>query len=323
MSDPGPVRQNLSRKILITLAGGAVAFLAASLISALAFQVATSVFVSGVLFVTLYLIEVDHRLVQTETSQRIHAEITHRLIDEGIADIKGGFTKINEATALFGLVEASALRTDGMTQLVRHSTQIDVNAAPLVFNFAQTEIARLSELLRELGNGSDVVYEGEDRDWMLGLTRNAVSSIDAISLTTVDAGIDGGLWMSDLGQRYLQTQQEAARRGVTIRRIFVADKPEIIDQVEFLDVCYLHQRMGIQVKALDAAAAPGTIANTMFDFIIYDGSISYESTPASVNTGRTRQPIIINTRLVLQQHRVLDRIQRFHELWACARSIEA
>ena len=68
------------------------------------------------LFVSIYLVEVDQRLFQVETGQVKHAEITQELM-------KKGFNKINEATELFGQLEASALRTDMMTQLVRHSTQ--------------------------------------------------------------------------------------------------------------------------------------------------------------------------------------------------------
>jgi hypothetical protein len=173
-----------------------------------------------------------------------------------------------------------------------------------------------------LGNGSEVPYEGEDRDWMLGLTRNAASTIDAISLTTVDAGIDidGGLWMTDLGQRYLQTQQEAVHRGVKIRRIFVTDKASVAEDHDFQYVCGMHNRMGIDVRVLYAADAPGTRANTMFDFIVFDNSLSYESTPTSV-PGRSRQPIIINTRLVQDRERVEDRVRRFHELWTVAQEI--
>ena len=36
-------------------------------------------------------------------------------------------------------------------------------------------------------------------------------------------GLDGGLWTSDLGQRYLELQREAITRKVRIRRIFVVE----------------------------------------------------------------------------------------------------
>ena len=58
------------------------------------------------------------------------------------------------------------------------------------------------------------------------------TSIDAISLSTVDAGVlglDGALWTSDLGQRYLELQREATIRNVRIRRIFVVE-PAAFDQ---------------------------------------------------------------------------------------------
>jgi hypothetical protein len=87
MSQIEPVQSRLTRKILVTFLGGCVAFFIANMISeGFVFQVATGVFVGGVLLVTFYLIEVDHRLAQTEASQRV------------------GLLKINEATELFGLV---------------------------------------------------------------------------------------------------------------------------------------------------------------------------------------------------------------------------
>ncbi len=307
--------QRFIRKILITLAGGSVAFVVAKLVddSALAFQVAFAVFVGGVLFVLLYLVEVDQRLAGVEISQEVHASATRELM-------QGGFLKINEATELYGKIETSALRKDTMTQLVRHSISIDANASPLVLSFAKGEIARLSRLLKELANGSEVPYDGEDRDWMLGLTRSASNSIDAISLTTVDEGVDGGLWMTDLGQRYLQAQQEALHRGVRIRRIFVTDGPSLngAGDGDFRRICDMQTRMGIEIRLLNVADAPGTRANTMFDFIIFDGSISYESTPASLAPARPRQPIIINTRLVQDEERLRDRTLRFSELWSVA-----
>ncbi len=75
----------------------------------------------------------------------------------------------------------------------------------------------MTSFVRQLPGGTEIAYDGEDREWMLGLTAEASRSIDAISLSTVDAGIrgfDGGLWTSDLGTRYLELQHEAIARGV-------------------------------------------------------------------------------------------------------------
>ncbi|GIH07283.1 hypothetical protein Rhe02_53500 [Rhizocola hellebori] len=306
----GLSQQQLARRLLVTVAGGSVAFVFATLVSqTYAYSIAASVFVGGVLFISVYLVEVEQRLAQLESG------------------LRDGFTGINEATELFGRLEASKLRTDTMTQLVVHSTKIHAETHRLAFKFAQAEISRLAKTLKELSQGSDVPYEGEDRDWMLGLTANAEISIDAISLTTMDAGIDGGLWMSDLGQRYLQAQLDAVRRKVRIRRIFVTDRSAATDSREFLEktgfyaIYKMHMNIGIDVRVLDASDAPGTRAHTMFDFIVFDGSISYESTPAAVNTSKT-QPIIINTRLIQDEERVNERVQRFEELWSAAQLID-
>jgi hypothetical protein len=225
---------------------------------------------------------------------------------------------------LFGLVEASALRTDAMTQLVRHSIELGPQTPPLVVRFAQGEIGRLSEFLKEIGEGGNVTYEGEDRDWMLGLARNAMKSIDATSLTTVDARgagfVDSGLWESDLGQRYLEVQRDAITRGVRVRRVFIMDRSGLAQDPAFLDVCRLQRELNIEIRVLDASAIPGTRRSSLFDFVLFDDVLSYETTPASNLDGEVR-PAIVNTRLELRPNRVADRIQRFNDLWASAREL--
>jgi len=271
-----------------------------------------------------------------ERAEARHSRSVERLVDERLSEIRqeiegrlaeidkvvqSGFSKINEATELFGLVEASALRTDAVTQLVRHSTQIEPTAPPLVFRFAQDEIGRMSEFLKELSEGGNVTYEGEDRDWMLSLTRNCQSTIDATSLTTVDAGgrgfVDGGLWASDLGQRYLEVQRDAVTRGIRIRRVFIMDRPDLAKDGGFNGVCRMQRDMGIDVRVLDSSAIPEVRRSSLFDFILFDDSISYESTPASSIDGSIR-PAIVNTRLELRPVRVNNRIERFKDLWAAA-----
>lgn len=235
--------------------------------------------------------------------------------------VRENFTKINEATELFGLVEQSALRTELVTELVRHSARLDPNAAQLVYDFAQAEIARMSEFIKDLSDGGDITYDGEDRDWLLGLTNNAKSNVDAISLATVDAGgqrFDDGLWLTDLGQRYLEAQRDAVARGVGVRRIFVLDRPDRVTDPDLLWVCKFHQQLGVQVRILDPSTLVGTRRSSMFDFIVFDDLISYECTPASWVEEGTR-PTIVNTRLVLRPRRVEERVARFKDLWSAAR----
>jgi hypothetical protein len=274
-----------------------------------------AVFIGGVTLVVQFLMDSDKSIQRVETSQEVHAASIERLV-------RDGFSKINEATQLFGLIEASAVRTEVVTQLVWHSTQIGPAVPALISNFAQAEIARMSEFLKELSRGGDVTYDGEDRDWLLALTRSSRNTIDATSLTTVDAGatglIDGGLWTSDLGQQYLEAQRDAIERGVTVRRVFILDRgPGLPDNPGLREVCASHRDLGINVRVLNAAAIPATRRASLFDFILFDDVVSYEVTPAS-RIEDTMLPSVVNTRLVLRDLRVKERIQRFRDLWQSA-----
>jgi len=59
----------------------------------------------------------------------------------------------------------------------------------------------------------------------------------------------------------------------------------------------------------------------MFDFILFDEDISYETTPAS-RIAEDERPTIVNTRLVLQPTRVKERVRSFNALWESARPID-
>lgn len=145
-----------------------------------------------------------------------------------------------EATELFQAVEASALQTDTVIQLVRHCTKIAPASPPLFYEFVQLQINRMSEFLKEFSGGGIVECDGEDGDWILGLTMRSKCTIDATSLSTVDGGgkgFDGGLWTSDLGCRYIELQREAISRGVVIRRVFIIDRPEQATDADFLRLC--------------------------------------------------------------------------------------
>jgi hypothetical protein len=330
------------RKIFVSIAIGTIAYFVTNiLIDNIGVQqiwaITLSLLLGGVVFLMQFMGSLEAQMNAVEKAEQRHSAEVERIVEqrlsgmqqemkESFADIhkvvQEGFTKINEATQLFGLVEASALRTDAVTQLVRHSTQLDPTAPPLVLRFAQDEIGRMSEFLKELSEGGNVTYEGEDRDWMLALTRSAQQRVDATSLTTVDAGgqgfIDGGLYSSDLGQRYMEAQRSALLRGVRIRRVFILDRRDLADDPGFINVCRMQHDIGIEVRILDATSIPEVRRSSLFDFILFDDSISYETTPASNIEGSVR-PAIVNTRLELRPHRVSDRIERFRDLWLSAR----
>jgi hypothetical protein len=302
-------------KVLIAGLLGAIGFGGSLLVDdtklRVVFGLSVSLFIAGIAFVVQFLYEVEKRLEQMEDAYTEQAIVTNKRITDG-------FKNVNAATELFGLVEESPLKTDVMTQLVRNSVRIEPSPT-LLFEFAQSEITRLSEMLKLLSDGADVTYEGEDRDWMLGLTKATMKTIDATSLNTVDAGAhgfnDGGLWASELGQRYLDTQGEAIRRGVIIRRLFIMDRPELIDDPDFRGVCDLHRQTGIKVRILDPSSMPNS--GSLFDFVVFDGVLSYQARPGS-RVGNRGRPVIVSTQLITRPQVVALRIQRFAALWEAA-----
>lgn len=73
-----------------------------------------------------------------------------------------------------------------------------------------------ADAITKLVRNSTQIY----RDCLLGLTMQSRHTIDAVSLSTAHADgkeFDGGLWISDLGQRYLALQRDATCREVVIR----------------------------------------------------------------------------------------------------------
>jgi hypothetical protein len=271
-------------------------------------SVILSVFIGGAVFVIQFLIDVDGRLQVVQMENRRHYNTVETLVEMG-------FSRINEATELFGLVERSPVQTDIVTQLVRNCTQLSSEASDIVHRFAQAEIVRLSQFLRALGEGN-AVYEGEDRDWLLGLASNTRACLDAISLTTVDAG---GFWISDLGQRYVGVQRDLLNRGVQIRRIFVVENRNRTEGPDLKRTLSLQSDIGIDVRILDSAQIPETRKSSLFDFILFDNAVSYEVTPASfVEDGAA--PAIVNTRLILDEPRVSERVGIFKDLWEASRS---
>ncbi|MGY0237131.1 DUF6879 family protein [Longispora urticae] len=318
--------------VLSVLAGGA-----AYLLTLLAKQpgiwgVTLSVFVGGVTLVVRFLIDVDNRLRAVQAAHARHADAVESALrehsqtvqrsqarhDERVeALIEKRFGQIDEATRLFGRVDASHLRTDAVTQLVQRAAQLEPDLPDLVKGFAQTEITRFSDFLEDLGGGREASYDGEDRDWLLGLARNARQSIDAVSITGVD--VAGGLWESELGHRYLTAQRGAVVRGVRVRRLFVlAGRPETNSGAHLEAVFRVQHDFGIEVRVLDPEAEIAIPRRDLFDFCLFDEALSYEVQPTPQFDGEP--PSIVRTQLVLLPARVADRVSRFEALWHAGRA---
>jgi hypothetical protein len=235
--------------------------------------------------------------------------------------IAAGFQKIDRSTELLNLIEKSALETALLTDLVEAVGKADASVSPLLQRLARQEIERSTAFVRQLPTGREIAYDGEDREWLLGLTKEAQHSIDAISLSTVDAGMrgfDGGLWTSDLGTRYLEMQREAINRHVQIRRIFVFENQELAGDEVFMKITQMQRDAGVDVRMLDHQLIPEMLRAMIFDFIVFDGSVSYETTPATTFAAGGTRPVIVRTLLAPMPDRVRELESQFEQLWVAA-----
>jgi hypothetical protein len=232
-----------------------------------------------------------------------------------------GFAKIGMSAELSAVTERSILDRVLVRDLLQAARQTDERVNPLLQRLARRELERVVMFVRQLPLGSGITYEGEDRDWLLGLTREVERSIDAISLSTVDAGLaglDGGLWTSDLGIRYLEFQREAIARKVRIRRVFVFESAEMARDETLQRIKQVQRDVGVEVRMLDHWLIPDWMQSMIFDFIVFDGAVTYETTPATAfPVGQTR-PGILRTLLAPVPARVRELEERFEQLWDAA-----
>jgi hypothetical protein len=260
----------------------------------------------------------DDATLMDGADQLLAAEILRR-VDDTLSAEASAFDQLKGE-----LASASADNGDlsgGQIPAAGSARRAGGSAVPLLQRLAQRQIDQAARLVRQVPRGGEIAYDGEDRDWLLDLTREAEQSIDAISLSTVDGGmrgLDGGLWTSDLGARYLELQREAIARHVRIRRIFVVENAILARDQTFLRITQIQREAGVDVKQLDHELIPEWMRSIIFDFIIFDGAVSYETTPATTfATGQTR-PAIVRTVLSTVPARVHDLGNYFDQLWAAA-----
>jgi hypothetical protein len=233
-----------------------------------------------------------------------------------------GFQKIDRFAELAEMMNRSFLGPELLTDLLEAAGAADSTVSPLLKGLARRELERATWFVRQLPVGGEIGYAGEDREWLLGLTEEAQRSIDAISLSTVDAGLrgfDGGLWTSDLGARYLDLQREAIARKVLIRRIFVFENDDLAGDETFQEITQIQRVVGVEVRMLDHQLIPDWLRPMIFDFIIFDGELSYETTPATSFNARGTRAAIVRTVLAPTAGRVRELQNHFEELWEAAR----
>jgi hypothetical protein len=195
------------------------------------------------------------------------------------------------------------------------------SADSLLGRVARREIGRVTSFMRQLPPGGEIIYDGEDREWLLALAQEVQHSIEVISLSMMDVmahGVHGGLWRSDLGVRYLELQRQAIDRGVSIRRVFVFDDEDRARDEISLRIVQTQRDVGIDVRILDFQLIPEWLRGMIFEYVLFDEEVSYELTPGTAFNYNRCGPISFRTSLVRARSRVKDMKVRFDQLWAAA-----
>ena len=235
--------------------------------------------------------------------------------------VSASFMQIDRLAELFALMERSSLGPALLADFLETASEVDGRVNPLLQRLARREVERVTEFVRQLPVGGGIAYDGEDRDLLLGLAREAEHSIDAISLSTVDVGMrgfDGGLWTSDLGHRYLQLQREAITRKVRVRRIFLFENEDLARDETFMSITQMQRDAGVEVRMLDHQLIPEWMRSMIFDFIVFDEAVSYETTPATSFTAGQTRPAVVRTYLAASPDRIHDLERKFEQLWEAA-----
>jgi len=113
-------------------------------------------------------------------------------------------------------------------------------------------------------------------------------------------------------------QRGLARNGVKIRRIFIVDRPTVANGPNFLAMCRRQVEMQIDVRVLDYV----DYEEDLFDFVLFDNTIMYETIPASFIHGAS-PPGILHTQLQLRPEVVSKRVEQYQDLWESARPFRA
>jgi hypothetical protein len=308
-----PESRTLLRKIGWTALTGFLAFSGSALFDQLlrisiAEQLMLTFITGGVTLLVQYLADFEKQL---RAAQDQHHEIWARL-DRSIDQ---GFAAVNEATTLMDDIERSSLSRDAVKRAIQAAGMFTASNGSLARAVAESEVERLSETLQGLANGHELFYEGEDRELLLALTRKCNVSIMATSWATMSphgVGFEAGFWLNDLGGRYLSLQRMALRRGVSIRRVFIYESPELLSSDAIQRILAMQLNAGIEIKIVDgpSVSSDGSIS----DFILFDEQISYETTP--VTRGETSTaPWLLTTRLVFEEETIRSRLMRYQDLW--------
>jgi hypothetical protein len=327
---PPAWRSSLTRKILITAGTGAAAFVGSALLdqvldASLPEQLILTVVIGGVALLTQFLVDFEQRLQGVEKAQGSLARRYETTSGSIAAGVELAFRQVSEANEFFARVESSKLPASLITRLVQYTSRIDTEGGHAIRGLAENEITRMVETLESLSDGREMIYHGEDREWLLSLARRSRVSILATSLATDDSGagsFEDGLWNRDLGVRYLDLQQDAMtdHPGMVVRRIFVFDGPYLQQDPRFVSTWRLHASKGVDVRVLERDEVPNHLRGLITDFVVFDENVIYEIGPTNRLRGEG-EPSTVITRLVTNPSQASRRVREFNQLWDIARPL--
>lgn len=191
----------------------------------------------------------------------------------------------------------------------------DTSPAALVPAPVESALAALLGIQGRSGDDLDLI--SEDREWLISLTRNTQTNVEALTFWRVGDEPDGqyDFWDSDLGHRYLESESEAVGRGVHIRRVFFFDNPEAAEDRRFLNLCSLQTSRGIEVRHYLQEDHREDINSV--EFTVFDSTVCFETTSTSiVDVGTKSRPLERTRILTTEDTRRLQ--QRFEEIWELA-----
>ncbi|WP_232295566.1 hypothetical protein [Parafrankia sp. EUN1f] len=323
------------REGAVAFATGGVTFLASTLLDGdWTWTTMLSAFIAGVSLIVQHQVALekvfeDGMHAQADKLVEISRDVDRKL-DETRQEVARELETMNHGARLLEQLESSAVETavegarpvSGLVdRLARFSPP-----NPILGRLVADEIRGLHELLRGL-EGESVTFPGEDRDWLLALTRSARGSILATSTTNVDGGrrnFSDGFWNSELGRAYLMAQREAVNRGVKVHRVFILNTERILRNGDFLKIREEQEKAGIKVHSVVVPGGGHTGSGvtgwrkTFRDFILFDESVSYE-----VEAGALQGASITSTKLWFDRTRIGDRKALFDEIWQEAAAAEA
>ncbi|MFF4830350.1 hypothetical protein [Streptomyces sp. NPDC001315] len=268
-------------------------------------QLALAVIIGGATLIVQYMVDFEQRLRSVETGQwesrrDLRESLTAQHLE--VTEIVGrGFRRVGEVTELFSRLDNSGIPSGEVSRLVRGAVQLGSQGQVVMQEFVRAEITRVASMMTALTSGT-ADLEGENNDLLIALTPCARRSIHATS-----SFVDLAFWKTATAKQYLDVQREAIRRGVKVRRLFIVQLPEELDDLD--EILEEQRNAGIETGVLVLSQLPPHIrVGETLDVVILDGQLYFE-----IKTDV--QQLNPNAKLDAREGNVNRRQARFDKLW--------